>query len=213
MAVWPHRQDGSHGGELQNGDFRSRVLHDIRNPAEAVIEKSDSGLMVRSVGKLRQQINAPVRAEVLNRVAKNLRIADDREDIVRAVYRGTEEADCAYSADGASRTHKIPDPEWAKDYEEDTGCEVGEKTAPCCTDGESHAREEGCKGRSLDVEEAEKRFNERDVEDDLEAGCDVGDNRCVNRLPGKGSAGEVCRQPDQKSADEPEQECPKNFET
>ncbi len=151
------------------------------------------------------QVDAPVRvaAEVLDRAAHDLRVADHRLDVVGRVDRGVEEPDHPHCSLDLARHHVVADLERPQHEDERAGGEVRQQAAPRRADGDAEAGHQRGERRRLDAEIAE----DRDDQDDVERDGDVSSRRNGSRSARPSAArarlrDEVRREADQHPADD-----------
>ena len=184
MAERPHREHRADEIEVEDLDFRRGLGHHVRNPRHLPAQQFHCRHVIGAAGQLALQLHAAIRvgAEILDGVAEDFAVADDRHHIVRGVDRGREQADLRHRAGDAADGHEVADLEGFEHDQESARREIRQQAAPGGADCDAHPGDQRGEAGGLDAKVAQDRDDQHDVQGDVQDVADVAHQRRVDML-------------------------------
>jgi len=214
VAVGAHGQHWSALVEREDLDIGRRGGDDVRDLGQRLSQTPHRVGRIDAVVELGRELHAAVRivAEILDRPAHDLRVADHRLHVVGRVDRRVEQSDQPHSTFDIAGDDVVADLEGPQHEDERAPGEIRQEPAPGRPHGDAEARDQRGERRRLDPEVAEDRDDQDDVQRDGEDRADVADDGRLDFLPFERVLHEVRGEPDQNAADDVGDDCADQLE-
>src|SRR6185437_5571152 len=146
-------------GEGEDLDVRPRVRQHVGDLCQGGFQARHRVGRIDAVGELRHEFDAPIGVGrvVLDVVAEDLGVADERYDVVGRVDGGREEPDLVHRSLDAAGQDVVAHLERTEHQQEGAGGEVGQQAGPGGADRDARSGDEGGEAGGLEPEITEDR--------------------------------------------------------